>query len=95
MARRLGSPLAEIAEVLQAQVVARQVEQGVEESGPVTRRKDEPVPVGPVRALRVEGEEASPEAQKRAKEGLEAYNLARELGVRILDVEDFVKLVRR
>jgi len=45
--------------------------------------------------IRVEGEEASPEAQKRAKEGLEAYNLARELGVRILDVEDFVKLVRR
>ena len=45
--------------------------------------------------IRVEGEEASPEAQKRAEQGLEAYNLARELAVRILDVEDFVKLVER
>ncbi len=45
--------------------------------------------------IRVAGEEVSPEAQKRAAQGLDAYNLARELAVRILDVEDFVKLVQR
>ena len=45
--------------------------------------------------IRAGEEEASPEAQNRAQEGLEAYNLARELGVRILDVGDFIKLVQR
>ena len=45
--------------------------------------------------VRVQEEEASPEAQKMAEDGLSAYNLARELAVRILDVEDFVKLVQR
>jgi len=43
---------------------------------------------------RVEGE-VSPEAQEAAQKGLEAYNLARELGARILDVDDFLKLLRR
>jgi NAD-dependent DNA ligase len=45
--------------------------------------------------IRVEGEEASPDAQKQAAAGLAAYNLARELAVRILDAGDFVKLVQR
>ena len=45
--------------------------------------------------VRVEGEEASPEAAKEASEGLAAYNLARELAVHVLDAGDFVKLVQR
>jgi len=45
--------------------------------------------------IRAEGAEASPEAQKVAEQGLQAYNLARELAVRIVDVEDFLKLVQR
>ena len=45
--------------------------------------------------IRAEGEDASPEAKKRAEQGLEAYNLARELGVNVMDVEDFIKLVQR
>jgi type II secretory pathway component PulJ len=45
--------------------------------------------------IRVEGEEASPEAGKEASEGLAAYNLARELAVHILNAGDFVKLVQR
>jgi len=45
--------------------------------------------------IRVQGEEASPDSQKSADEGLAAYNLARELAVRILDMNDFLKLVER
>jgi len=45
--------------------------------------------------IRAEGANASPEAKKRAQRGLEAYNLARELGVKVMNVEDFIKLVQR
>ena len=45
--------------------------------------------------IRADGEDPSAEAQKRAGQGLEAYNLARELGVNVMDVEDFIKLVQR
>ncbi len=39
--------------------------------------------------------DATPEAQAAAQKGLESYNLARELGITILDVDKFLEHVRR
>jgi len=44
---------------------------------------------------RTEGPDVTPEAKAEAEQGLNAYNLARELAIRIYDVTDFLKLVRR
>lgn len=47
MARGLGAPLAEAFKLLQGKVVAREVEDGVEEHGAVPGGKDKAVPVRP------------------------------------------------
>jgi hypothetical protein len=47
MARREAAPLAELLDLLDRQVVARQVQQRVEEHGAVARREDEAVAVWP------------------------------------------------
>ena len=61
MARRAASPLAEPLEFLQRQVVARDMEQGVQERTSMSGREDEAVPVGPEGIMRFELERAIPE----------------------------------
>ena len=53
VARRERAPLAELLEVLERDVVARQVQRGVLEHARVARREHETVAAGPVRLLRV------------------------------------------
>ncbi len=52
VAGRPAAPLAERLQVVERQVVARQVQQAVEQRAAVARREDEAVPVGPVRVER-------------------------------------------
>ena len=53
MTRRAGAPLAELLEVVEREVVAREVERRVLEDAGVARREDEAVPARPVRIRRV------------------------------------------
>ena len=53
MAGRERAPLAELLQLVQAQVVAAEVQRGVEQHRAVAGAEDEPVAVGPVRVLRV------------------------------------------
>ena len=61
MAGREAPPLAEALELVERQVVARQVEQRVEQHAAVPRREDEPVAAGPGRVGRVVAQVARPE----------------------------------
>ena len=61
VARRPAAPLAEGLEVVERQVVARQVQKAVEQHAAVSGRQDEPVPVGPVRIAGIVLEMALPE----------------------------------
>jgi len=47
MARGAGPPLPKGLQVVQAQIVSRKVEEGVEKHGAVAQGEDEPVPIGP------------------------------------------------
>ena len=53
VARRLAAPLAELAQVLEREVVPGQVQEGVLEDAGVAVGEDETVTVGPVRIVRV------------------------------------------
>ena len=57
VARRLAVQLAEVAQLAHRQVVAREVQQRVDQHRAVTGRQHEAVPVGPVRPAGVELEE--------------------------------------
>ncbi len=61
MPGRPAAPLAERLEVVERQVVARQVQQAVEQHAAVAGREHEAVPVGPVRVARVVLEVALPQ----------------------------------
>ena len=61
MARGTASPLAEPLELLQGQVEARDMKQGVQERTSMSGRENEAVPVGPEGITRVELERAIPE----------------------------------
>ena len=61
MAGREAPPLAEALELVERQVIARQVEQRVEQHAAVPRREDESVTAGPGRVGRVVAQVARPE----------------------------------
>ena len=61
VAGRPAAPLAEGLEVVESQVVARQMEQAVQQHAAVAGREHEPIPVGPVRVAGVVLEVALPE----------------------------------
>ena len=68
MARRLRAPLPERAQLVERQVVPRQVEQGVQQHGGVAAGEDEPVAVGPVGVGGVVPEEPVPQHIGRGRE---------------------------
>ena len=61
MARRPAAPLPELLQVVERQVVTRQVEQAVEQRARMTRRQHEPIAIGPRRVLRVVTKVAGPQ----------------------------------
>ena len=61
VARSLRSPLPEVLQLFEREVVARQVEERVEEHRAVARRQEEAVAPLPLRILRVVTKEASPQ----------------------------------
>jgi hypothetical protein len=61
MAGGSATPLAEPLELLQGQVEARDMEQGIQERTSMSGREDEAVPVGPEGIMRVELERTIPE----------------------------------
>jgi hypothetical protein len=59
--RRMAPPLAEAPDLVQAQVVPREVQEGVEEHRAVPRRQDEPVAIRPVGTRRIEAQVTRPQ----------------------------------
>ena len=80
-----AAPLAERLQVVEGEVVARQVQQAVEQRAAVARRKHETVPVGPVGRARVVAQVALPE-DVRHRRGAERKS--RVTRVRFLDHVD-------
>ena len=64
VARGHAAPLTEILEFLQREIVAGQVEQGIEEHRTVAGAEDKPVAVGPVGVSRTETQVSAPERQR-------------------------------
>ena len=61
VARGAASPLAELFQLFQGQIVAGQMQQGVEQGRAMPGRQDEPIPVEPVGVARMVLEEPRPE----------------------------------
>src|ERR1019366_9988278 len=53
VSRTLTPPLAELLDLFQRQIVARQMQQAVEQHRTVSSRQDKPVPIEPVRIGRI------------------------------------------
>ena len=77
MPRRLACPLSESLELIEREIVARQMEQRVEERRAMPRGEDEAVAIPPARVLRAVAEKASPQhvghwrrAHAAARDGL-------------------------
>ena len=82
MPRGAALPLPEVADVVEAHRIAREMQQGVEQHRAVARRKDEAVPVRPMRIGGTGREMAAPE---HPGHGGRAHGQARVAGVRLLD----------
>ncbi len=80
VARRPAVPLPEPAQVIERQVVAGQVQEGVLEDGGVPAREDEAVAVGPRRVERVVVHDARPE---HVRQGGQGHGRARMAGARL------------
>ena len=85
MPRRLAPPLPEVLQVVHGQVVARQVQQRVEQHRAVPRREHEAVAVGPRRVARVVPQMAAPQDVGHRRG---AHGQAGMTGVRVLDRVD-------
>ena len=85
VSRRLRSPLAEVLELVERQVVAREVQHRVEQHRRVAAREHEAIAVGPVRVGRVVAEVARPDLEGDAGE---RHRRARVAGVGLLDAVD-------
>ena len=85
MAGRLAAPLAERLQVVEAQVVAGEMEQGVEQHARVARRQHEAVAVGPGRIGRVEAEMAR---EQRVRHGGRTHRHAGMTGLGLLHAVD-------
>ncbi len=82
MPRRPASELAELAQVLQREVVAGQVEHGVLQDAGVAARQDEAVAIGPLRMERVVAHDARPQhvgegGQRHRRTGVPGVALVR------------------
>ena len=60
MPRRAGSPLAERLQIVQGDVISRQVQEGVEQHGGMAAAEDKPIPIRPAGILGIELEETGP-----------------------------------
>ena len=81
VAGRARAPLAELLQVVERDVVAREVQRRVLEDAGVARREDEAVAVGPVRVGRVVAHDVSVE---QVRERRQRHRGARMAGVRLL-----------
>ena len=85
MTRRPAAPLAERLEVVEAEVVAGQVEQGVQQHARVAGRQHEAVAVRP---RRVGGVVAEVPREQRVRDGRRTHGHAGVAGVGLLDAVD-------
>ena len=82
VAGRLRAPLPEVAQVVEAQVVAGEVEHRVQEDRRVPGREHEPIAVGPVRGAGVVAHDPRPEDVGERRQGHRGALVTRPRGVR-------------
>jgi len=81
VAGRAGSPLPEVLDLLQGEIIPTQIQQGVQQHRGVPTGKHEPVAVGPVGVTRIMPEKTAPEHVSGRSEG---HRRARVAGLSLL-----------
>ena len=81
MAGRAAAPLSKTLDFFQREVVARQVEKGIEQRGAVSAGEDEAIPIRPARVLWIVAQVADPDS---VRHGSRAHRQARVTGVGLL-----------